>query len=121
MDRSFRKVAQNFGQCDFSQHAKRSIGRFRAFFSGENQAKVRWWEFAQIPKKLNSLRRREKAGSAMKEAFSGQHSAGQPKRSHQQSAISNQPEPKQTAKPKAFYHRDGMNKVQVLRRYAPGS
>jgi hypothetical protein len=57
---------------------------------GENQAKVRWSEFAQIPKKLNSLRRREKAGSAMKEAFSGQHSAGQPKRSHQQSALSGQ-------------------------------
>jgi hypothetical protein len=87
---SFRKVAQNFGQCDFSQHAKRNIGRFRAFFSGENQAKVRWWEFAQIPKKLNSLRGREKAGSAMKEAFSGQRSAVSQKEaiSSQHSAIS---------------------------------
>jgi len=65
---SFRKDAKNFGQPGadgFTLSRKKDDERFRTFFPGENQAKIRLWEFAKKSEKMLSLRGKRKEDARM--------------------------------------------------------
>jgi hypothetical protein len=77
-----RKVAKNFGQWDFLQHAKKNDERFRTLFVGENWAKVMIVELCPKIKKMplpafNKRWEKQKENCVMvhKEALNNQDSA----------------------------------------------